>query len=126
MMTDKERMLKAARGEWADRLPWIPRIDLWYNANSLQGTLPAKYGKEATLDEIADDIGGGHHKIVPEYKRSHGVCKINDYFSSTCECLPCFVKCSLNLDNVSLKDDGELIITSISTTMRDPTSLSII
>jgi len=28
--------------------------------------------------------------------------------------------------NVSLKDDGELIITSISTTMRDPTSLSII
>ena len=67
MMTDKERMLKAARGEWADRLPWIPRIDLWYNANSLQGTLPAKYGKNATLDEIADDIGGGYHKIVPEF-----------------------------------------------------------
>jgi hypothetical protein len=67
MMTDKERMLKAARGEWADRLPWVPRIDLWYNANSLQGTLPAKYGKAATLDEIADDIGGGYHKIVPEF-----------------------------------------------------------
>ena len=46
MMTDKERMFKAARGEWADRPPWIPRIDLWYNANSLQGTLPAKYGKD--------------------------------------------------------------------------------
>jgi hypothetical protein len=60
-------MLKAARGEWADRLPWVPRIDLWHNSNSMRGTLPAKYGKDATLDEIADDIGGGHHKIVPEF-----------------------------------------------------------
>jgi len=66
-MTHKERMLKAARGEWADRLPWVPRIDLWHNSNSMRGTLPAKYGKDATLDEIADDIGGGHHKIVPEF-----------------------------------------------------------
>ncbi len=58
-MTPKERMLRAARGEWADILPWVPRIDLWYNANSLQGTLPAKYRRGVTLDEIADDIGGG-------------------------------------------------------------------
>jgi hypothetical protein len=60
-------MLKAARGEWADRLPWVPRIDLWHNSNSMRGTLPAKYRTDATLDEIADDIGGGHHKIVPEF-----------------------------------------------------------
>ena len=57
-MTHKERMLKAARGEWADQLPWVPRIDLWHNSNSLRGTLPARYGREAALDEIADDIGG--------------------------------------------------------------------
>ncbi len=66
-MTHKERMLKAARGEWADRLPWVPRIDLWHNSNSMRGTLPGKYRKDATLDEIADDLGGGHHKIVPEF-----------------------------------------------------------
>jgi hypothetical protein len=66
-MTPKERMLRAARGEWADILPWAPRIDLWYNANSLQGTLPAKYRRGVTLDEIADDIGGGYHKIVPDF-----------------------------------------------------------
>ncbi len=66
-MTPKERMLRAARGEWADILPWVPRIDLWYNANSLQGTLPAKYRRGVTLDEIADDIGGGYHKIVPDF-----------------------------------------------------------
>jgi len=71
-MTHKERMLKAARGEWADHLPWAPRIDLWYNANSHRGTLPKKYRGGATLDEIADDLGGGYHKIVPEFRRRPG------------------------------------------------------
>lgn len=66
-MTHKERMLKAARGEWPDRLPWVPRIDLWHNSNSMRGTFPSKYRREATLDEIADDIGGGYHKLVPEF-----------------------------------------------------------
>jgi hypothetical protein len=67
ILTHKERMLKAARGEWADQLPWAPRIDLWYNANKGRGTLPAKYHREIRLDEIADDIGGGYHKIVPDF-----------------------------------------------------------
>jgi len=62
-------MLRAVRGEWADRLPWAPRIDLWYNANSLRGTLPARYSSNATIDEIADDIGGGYHKITPDFLR---------------------------------------------------------
>jgi hypothetical protein len=67
MMTHKERMLKAARGEWPDQLPWVPRIDLWHNANSLRETLPSRYRRDATLDEIADDLGGGWHKLVPEF-----------------------------------------------------------
>jgi hypothetical protein len=68
-MTEKERMLKAVRGEWADRLPWAPRIDLWYNANSMRGSLPSRYPRNATIDEIADDIGGGYHKITPDFLR---------------------------------------------------------
>jgi hypothetical protein len=67
MTTHRERMLKAARGEWADYLPWAPRIDLWFNSNSSRGSLPPKYPPDATLDEIADDIGGGYHKIIPEF-----------------------------------------------------------
>ncbi len=59
MMTYKERMLKAAKGEWADHLPWVPRIDLWYNSNSMRGTLPKPFKQDASLDEIADYIGGG-------------------------------------------------------------------
>ena len=31
-MTHRERMLAALRGEPSDRLPWIPRLDLWYSA----------------------------------------------------------------------------------------------
>ena len=67
MMTQKERMLKVARGEWADQLPWAPRIDLWHNSNSMRGTLPKPFKQDATLDEIADFIGGGYHKVVPEF-----------------------------------------------------------
>ncbi|MGQ9694342.1 MAG: uroporphyrinogen decarboxylase family protein [Thermodesulfobacteriota bacterium] len=66
-MTHKEQMLKAARGEWADKLPWVPRIDLWYNANKRKGTLPSRYPPGVTLEEIVDDIGGGYHKIIPDF-----------------------------------------------------------
>ena len=68
-LTPKEQMLRAARGEWSDWLPWAPRIDLWYNANSLRGTLPPIFQKEASLDDLADYIGGGYHKIVPEFQK---------------------------------------------------------
>ncbi|MCX5906240.1 MAG: hypothetical protein NTY64_03385 [Deltaproteobacteria bacterium] len=60
-------MLRAARGEWADQLPWVPRIDLWHNSNSMRGTLPPPFNPDASLDEVADYIGGGFHKIVPEF-----------------------------------------------------------
>ena len=66
-MTHRERMLKAARGERADQLPWAPRIDLWHNSNSMRGTLPQPFKQDATLDEVADYLGGGYHKVVPEF-----------------------------------------------------------
>lgn len=66
MMTHKERMLKAARGEWPDKLPWAPRLDLWYNSNSLYGTLPPEY-QGYTLEQIYDALGVAHHRIVPEF-----------------------------------------------------------
>ena len=65
-MTDRQRMLAAIRGEAVDRLPWVPRLDLWYRANRLAGTLPEKY-RDATLMEITDDLGWGCHAIVPDF-----------------------------------------------------------
>lgn len=66
-MTHRERMLRAARGEWADRLPFAPRLDLWHNARVLRGSLPPGYGPDATAARIADDLGVAHHRIVPEF-----------------------------------------------------------
>jgi hypothetical protein len=55
------------RGEWADRLPFAPRLDLWHNANVIRKTLPPKYRPGVTTAEIADDLGVAHHRVVPEF-----------------------------------------------------------
>ena len=65
MVTHKQRILTAARGEMADMLPYVPRFDLWYNANSWAGTLPAEH-RGRTADEIARTEGWALHKVVPE------------------------------------------------------------
>ena len=66
-MTHKERMLRTIRGESVDRLPWAPRLDLWYAANKRAGTLPAKY-RRATLAEVVDDLDAGLHAVVPDFR----------------------------------------------------------
>jgi methylmalonyl-CoA mutase cobalamin-binding domain/chain len=68
-MTRKDRILKAARGEMPDLLPYVPRIDLWYNANSMAGTLPEKY-KGMSQDEISRKEGWALHKVVPEFLKT--------------------------------------------------------
>jgi len=67
-MTHKERILKVIRGEMVDKIPYVPRLDLWHNANARAGTLPARHqGRSA--DEIARAEGWALHKIVPEYDK---------------------------------------------------------
>ncbi len=51
-MNHKARMLAAFRGEQVDRLPYVPRLDLWYLANHTCGTLPAQHAGRA-MNEIA-------------------------------------------------------------------------
>ena len=65
-MTHKERILKTIRGEMADRLPYVPRLDLWHNANALANTLPERHrGKDP--DEICRAEGWALHKAVPDF-----------------------------------------------------------
>ena len=66
MLTHRDRILKVARGEMVDRIPWVPRIDLWHNANELAGTLPEKY-RGLTVEEIHRAEGWPLHKMIPEY-----------------------------------------------------------
>lgn len=66
MLSNKQRMTKAIKGEYADQIPWIPRFDLWYNAHRYRNTLPDEF-KGLTLGQIADTIGVGQHRVIPEF-----------------------------------------------------------
>ena len=65
-MTYEERILAAIRGEAVDRLPFVPRLDLWYNGNKRKGTLPDKY-KNASLRDIIEELDVGYHCNVPNF-----------------------------------------------------------
>jgi len=66
-MNYKQRMLAVVEGQAVDRIPWVPRLDLWYRANRRAGTLPPKY-RNASLVEMVDDLGFGYHGVVPDYQ----------------------------------------------------------
>jgi len=66
MMTHRQRMLTAVSGQMPDILPYAPRIDLWYRANSQCGTLP-QHHQGRTADEISRAEGWALHKVVPDY-----------------------------------------------------------
>ena len=54
-MTIKERLLNTIRGLPTDELPYLPRLDIWYNSNKFRGTLPDKY-RNGTLKELTEDL----------------------------------------------------------------------
>ena len=60
-------MLAAFTGKTTKSIPWAPRLDLWYMANSRANTLPDKY-RNASLIDLVDDMGWGYHAIVPNFK----------------------------------------------------------
>ena len=57
-MTNRERILAIMEGRPPDRIPWIPRLEIWYEANRRAGTLPAEY-QGSTLREVERDVFGG-------------------------------------------------------------------
>ncbi len=58
MMTNRERILAIMEGKRPDRIPWIPRMLLWWLARRNTGTLPEKY-EGWTLRDIERDLGMG-------------------------------------------------------------------
>lgn len=57
-MTNRERLLSIMSGKPPDRIPWIPRLLLWYNAHKKAGTLPERY-RDWSLRDIERDLGMG-------------------------------------------------------------------
>lgn len=63
----KSDMLRTIRGQPTTRIPWVPRLDLWYRANRRAGTLPPE-ARDATEAQVAEILGAGRHAIVPDFK----------------------------------------------------------
>jgi len=65
-MTHRQRILAACHRQVPDRIPWVPRLDLWYNAHSTAGTLPPEF-RGLSLRQITDALGVGFHAVVPNF-----------------------------------------------------------
>jgi len=42
-MNQRERVLAVLSGDTPDRIPWVPRLDLWYQARLAEKNMPARY-----------------------------------------------------------------------------------
>lgn len=58
-MTNRERVLAVLEGKMPDRLPWIARIQLWYNARVTDGNMPERF-KGLSMDEVARELRTGN------------------------------------------------------------------
>jgi uroporphyrinogen-III decarboxylase len=57
-MNNRRRLLAILSGKPPDRIPWIPRLLIWYTAHQRAGTLPERY-RDWSLRDIERDLGVG-------------------------------------------------------------------
>jgi hypothetical protein len=66
-MNFEKLIYSTLKGENTETVPFIPRLDIWYSANKINGTLPAKF-KNASLRDITDELELGYHSVVPLFR----------------------------------------------------------
>ena len=66
--THKKRMLTTIRGGMPDRIPYAPRLDLWFAANKQRGTLPAPYRNFDHYDQVSRHQGWAIARVVLDYQ----------------------------------------------------------
>jgi len=57
-MNNRERLLAILEGRAPDRIPWIPRLNLWYQGQIRRGTMPERY-QGLSLREVEHKLGMG-------------------------------------------------------------------
>lgn len=123
--THKSRVLAALRGESVDRLPYVPRLDLWYLANSTAGTLPRKY-RGVPMNEIARAEGWAFHhrfcddQLDPAFQPQYLHRGINVFYSRDTVfdvVLPKDVEVVVNRDGARTRVEYRTPIGVVSTTM---------
>ena len=58
MVSQKQLMLDVVHGRPTARIPWIPRLDLWYRAHQRAGTLPANRVWNSGFNRVDRGLGG--------------------------------------------------------------------
>jgi len=66
MTTHRQRIMQVMRGEMVDVIPFVPRLDLWWMANALGGTLPESF-RTMSHDDIARAEGWALYRMVPDF-----------------------------------------------------------
>lgn len=69
MIDFRDKMLAVIQGDTPNGALFVPRLDIWYNRNKTQGTLPVGY-ENLSLREIVAKIGVAFHSVVPDFIRS--------------------------------------------------------
>src|SRR5512135_770168 len=69
--THRKRIFATIRGEMPDKIPYAPRLDLWFSANKKRGTLPDAYQGFGHYDQVSRDQDWAIAKVVLEYQ-GHG------------------------------------------------------
>jgi uroporphyrinogen-III decarboxylase len=57
-MNNRERILTILNGQLPDRMPWIPRLEIWYEACRRANTLPSQW-QNMSLRQIERELGLG-------------------------------------------------------------------
>ncbi len=121
MMTHRERMLATICGEPIDRIPWAPRMDLWYVANRENGELPERFAG-LNMVELAKELDVACHAVRADFTnlrspdhlllRGFGLDLHNDYpFTIKVAGLP-----------IEFHHNGENFVTTIKTSAGEITS----
>ncbi len=124
MRNYKKMIFNTLTNQHNDCIPYIPRMDLWYNSRKYRGTLPRKY-KNATLRDITDDLEIGYHSVMPDFMyrddmldevdRGLGIYRLNN-LSYRCEISD--VKRTINYQGDKTHVEYETPYGNISTTVR--------
>jgi len=61
-MTHRQRLFAAMRGEPTDKIPWAPRMDLWYIALRARAAVPRRFAGLNTA-QIADQLDVACHSV---------------------------------------------------------------
>jgi corrinoid protein of di/trimethylamine methyltransferase len=66
--TNRQRMLTTISGGMPDRIPFAPRLDIWFASNKNRGTLPEVFSGFHHYDQVSLHQGWAIARVIPDYQ----------------------------------------------------------